>query len=144
MCYTFRPSRRIWFRSNKSSTRGCKSSSHISGASSRKKAKLLRKGAETGGCSSSTPMTLAPQCSRRDKKSSRILTCGTERKKVWKKRVDLERTGSGSGKTNKGNRQRSHYLEGSEKVGKGSAFMISKSRKGDKKSSRISTCGTSG
>ena len=44
---------------------------------SRKKAKLLRKGAETGGCSSSTLVTVAAQCSQRDKKSSRISTYGT-------------------------------------------------------------------
>ena len=43
----------------------------------RKKAVLLRKGTETGGCSSSTPLTVAPQCSRKDKKSSQTLTYGT-------------------------------------------------------------------
>ena len=34
------------------------------------------RGADMGGCSSSTPMTLAPPCSQKDKKSSRISTCG--------------------------------------------------------------------
>ena len=49
---------------------------HTSGAALRKKVVLLRKGTETGGCSYSTPLTVAPQCSQRDKKSNRISTCG--------------------------------------------------------------------
>ena len=38
---------------------------------------IAHKGVETGGCSSSTPMALAPQCSQKNKKSSRISTSGT-------------------------------------------------------------------
>ena len=57
--------------------RGCRSGLRTSGASSRKKTELLHKGVETGGCLSSTPMTVAPQCSQRDKKSSPISTYGT-------------------------------------------------------------------
>ena len=44
-------------------TRGCRSGLRTLGASSRKKVESLRKGAETGGCSSSTLLTVAPQCS---------------------------------------------------------------------------------
>ena len=67
----------ITCRSDRSSTKGCNFGLRISGASSRKKAELLRKDAETGGCLSSTLVTVAPQCSQRDKKSSLILTYGT-------------------------------------------------------------------
>ena len=46
---------------------------------------------------------------------------GHRESECWKKRADSERTGSGH--TDKGNRQRSHYAEGSGKAGKGSAFV---------------------
>ena len=39
--------------------------------------RVICKGAETGGCLSSTPLTVAPKCSRKDKKLSRISTCST-------------------------------------------------------------------
>ena len=48
---------------------------------------------------------------------------GHKDSECWKKRADSEKTGSGSGQTDKGNRQLSHYAEGSEKVGKGATFM---------------------
>ena len=48
---------------------------------------------------------------------------GHKESQCWKKRTNSGKTGSGSGQTKKGNRQRSHYAEGSEKVGKGAAFM---------------------
>ena len=50
---------------------------------------------------------------------------GHKESECWKKRVDSERTGSGngSGHTDKGNQQRSHYAEGSGKAGKGSSFV---------------------
>ena len=50
---------------------------------------------------------------------------GHRESECWKKRANLERTGSSNGSehTDKGNRQRSHYAVGSEKAGKGSAFV---------------------
>ena len=48
---------------------------------------------------------------------------GHRESECWKKRTDSERTGSrnGSGHTDKGNRQRSHYAED---TGKGSVFVM--------------------
>ena len=52
---------------------------------------------------------------------------GHKESECWKKGADSERTisgsGFGSGQTEKGNRERSHYAEGSGKAGKGSAFV---------------------
>ena len=42
----------------------------------------------------------------------------------WKKRVDSEKTGSGSGRIEQGNRERLHYAKGFERVGKGPAFVM--------------------
>ena len=60
----------------RSSTRGCKFDSHTSGVTSKRKAKLLRKGAVKGGCSSLTPIKLEPRCSRKDRRLSQTSTCG--------------------------------------------------------------------
>ena len=50
---------------------------------------------------------------------------GHRESKCWKKRADSDKTvtGTGSGHTDKGNLQRSHYAEGSEKEKNGSTFV---------------------
>ena len=48
---------------------------------------------------------------------------GHKESECWKKCTDSEKTRSGSGQTDKGTRQRSHYVEGSGKVEKGSTFV---------------------
>ena len=63
---------------------------------------------------------------RQGKSAAECWYCGKKGHKeseCSKKRADSEKTGSGSGQTEKGNRQRSHYAEGSKRVGKGAAFM---------------------
>ena len=65
---------------------------------------------------------------RQGKSTAECWYCGKKghrESECWKKCADLDRIGSGSGfgHTDKGNRQRSHYAEGSGNAGKGSSFV---------------------